>query len=1053
MKSALRDKDYLQKLVILYVEDNEELFKTAVYFLSELCGTLLTARDGTEGLAVYHARHPDLIITDILMPVMDGLVMAAEIRKLDKTVPIIALTALENTDYLMRAINIGFNKYVTKPVNYPHLAEILVEYAHRFRVERQFQESEQRFQQLFDNSADGNLLICDGVFIDCNRTAERMFHVGRHQICGKSCAEFSPEFQPDGSVSREAMAEHSARAVLQGSTSFEWVHERSDGSCIWTDISLSAITMQGKQILFSSLRDITKRKQLEFKIKSITDTVSDAIIILGDHGEIEFVNPAAVDVFGYETQEMLGKNLHNLLTPPRYHAESSDALALFKINGTGQAMGKTLELAALRKDGQEIIIELTLSANQQEGEWYAIGVIRNITERHRSVEELKRAHEEILKTNNILDGILENMSDWAWEVDAQGRYTFCSDHVIDHLGYTPQELLGKSPFDLMSPEESARVSLLFSDIWRAKSGFNDLENWNISKDGQLVLLSSNGVPILAENGDLIGYRGVDKNITTIHFYEIKLRKLSRAIDQCTVAVIITDCDGIVEFVNPYFTATCGYSAEEAIGSSLRILKSGLTPPETYEKLWSTIKSGQTWEGELINKHKDGSLFNEQAIISPIRDEQGNISHFVAIKEDVTARHRMAADLLRAKEQAEEGSRAKSEFLATISHEMRTPMNGVIGMIQILLDTELTEDQREYVDISRKCSDHMMSIIEDIFDYSDIKKFKLNQKVVGFNLRTLVLDTIQMQSGAAQEKGLQLTYAINPEVPFRLKGDPKLLCQIITNLLSNAIKFTAFGQIEVSVRVQIDQMGVVVLRFEVKDTGIGIADVALQRVFEPFTQGDSSSTRRYEGMGMGLAICRHIAYLMGGDIGVSSEEGVGSTFWFSAMFERDVETEEIDNPEQSVTTGEISLAVPSVQPPVTAVPVVTPVSSAVRILLVEDNVINQKVALNLLSKIGYNTDVVENGLAAVNALRSVNYDLVLMDCLMPVMGGLEATGVIRDPASAVINHRVPIVAVTANVLDNDRECCLNAGMDDYLSKPLKKDILNNTLEKWLKQNVE
>ncbi len=928
MKRVLRDRDYLRTLVVLYVEDNEELFNTAVHFLSELCSTLLTARDGSEGLVAYHARRPDIIITDILMPVMDGLVMAEEIRKLDKTVPIIALTALENSSYLMRAINIGINKYVTKPVNFPHLTDILVEYAHRFRVESQFQESEQRFQQLFDNSADGNLLICDGVFIDCNRTAERMFQVGRYQICGQRSDVFLPEFQPDGKSSRETMAEYCAEAVLLGSTSFEWVHERADGSRFWTDISLSAITMQGKQILFSSLRDITERRRGE--------------------------------------------------------------------------------------------------------------------------EELKRAHEEIRKTNNILDGILENMSDWAWEVDAQGRYTFCSDHVTTHLGYTPEELLGKTPFDIMVPEEAKRVSLLFDEICRTKSVCNNLENWNISKDGRPVLLSTNGVPILDNRGDLIGYRGVDRDITTLHQYEIKLRKLSRAIDQCTVTVVITDCNGIIEFVNPHFTASSGYSAEDAIGNSPRLLKSGLTPPETYEELWSTVKAGQTWEGEFVNKHKNGTLFYEQAIISPIRDDRGVITHFVAIKEDVTERHRMASELLRAKEQAEEGSRVKSEFLATISHEMRTPMNGVIGMIQILLETELTEEQREYVEISRKCSDHMMNIIEDIFDYSDIEKFKLNQKVVDFNLRTLISDTIQMQSVTAQDKGLGLKYDIGADVPLRLIGDPKLLCQILSNLLSNAIKFTKIGHIEVNVRVQIDQMGLVVLHFEVKDTGIGIADSVIKRVFEPFTQGDGSMTRKYEGVGMGLAICRHIAYLMGGDIGVNSVEGGGSTFWFTAMFERQSDNIGSDVPEK------IAAIVEAVSVSHQAIPLEkvgkapVPVTSAARILLVEDNVINQKIALNLLNKIGYSADVVENGLAAVRVLETINYDLVLMDCLMPVMDGLEATGVIRDPNSPVCNHRVPIIAVTANVLDNDRECCLNAGMDDYLSKPLKKDVLSETLDRWLKR---
>ncbi len=532
-----------------------------------------------------------------------------------------------------------------------------------------------------------------------------------------------------------------------------------------------------------------------------------------------------------------------------------------------------------------------------------------------------------------------------------------------------------------------------------------------------------------------------------------IRKLSRAIDQSTVTVVITDADGVIEFVNPYFTEVCGYSSEEVLGQSTRLLRSGLTPLRTYQELWATIKSGNTWEGEFVNRHKSGRFFNEQAVVSPIRDEHGVITHFVAIKEDITQRKKMEAELLLAKEQAEAGNRSKSEFLATISHEIRTPMNGIVGVTQILLESDLSEEQREFVEIAQKCGDQMMGIIDDIFDYSDIEKFKMTQKVVPFNLGVILSDALQMQMVAAQEKGLATRQQIAADVPLYLNGDPKLLCQIITNLLSNAIKFTHKGEINATVVVQMDQMGVVVLRFEVIDTGIGMAESTCSKVFEPFTQLDGSATRRYEGLGMGLAICRQIAYLMGGDIGVESKEGSGSTFWFTAMFEKQPEDAAGGASARSDRTPG-STGKPENDTPEVAAPDGPCEKSSLetsrgnRILLAEDNAINRKVALNLLGKLGYSADVAEDGEEAVTALETGDYDLVLMDCLMPKMDGLAATAVIRDPASQVRNHNVPIIAVTANVLDNDREQCLKAGMNDYIPKPLKKDVLNNALTRWL-----
>jgi len=634
-------------------------------------------------------------------------------------------------------------------------------------------------------------------------------------------------------------------------------------------------------------------------------------------------------------------------------------------------------------------------------------------------------------------------------------------------------------------------------------------------------------------------------------------------------ISISDPANRFVFVNQAFLSAYGYSRDEVIGQSPALI-SGAIAAEVRQQIWEATQAGG-WAGELLNRRRDGSEFPVALTTSPVCDEEGRILAYLGVARDVSEGRRAAQALGEAREQALAASRAKSDFLASMSHEIRTPMNGVIGMAGLLLDTELGPQQREFAETIRRSAESLLTVINDILDFSKIEAGKLVIEPVPFDLHSVLADALELLAGSARDKGLELVLRCAPQAPRHVVGDPGRIRQVLVNLVGNAVKFTPEGHVLVELRADGQDSQATSLRVVVEDTGIGIPADKLARIFDPFSQADSSTTRRYGGTGLGLAITKKLVDLMGGQISVTSRPGLGSTFSFALRLplqakaaapagaaalrglralvvddhelSRRVLEEQLESfgmraaasgsgeealqtlrsawqagdpfaialvdlrqperagealaravtadpdlrgtvqvrlrPAQSrpVTGGEAGFTA-SLTKPVRPSRLLDTLASAwaaragapaadaarpvvadrprslpgaglghpLRALVVEDHVVNQRVTALMLQKLGCRVDVAANGREALELLAALPYDVVLMDCEMPEMDGFEATTEIRRREAG--GRRLPVLAMTAHALQGARERCLEAGMDDYMAKPVSPEALEAALRRWL-----
>ncbi len=611
------------------------------------------------------------------------------------------------------------------------------------------------------------------------------------------------------------------------------------------------------------------------------------------------------------------------------------------------------------------------------------------------------------------------------------------------------------------------LMILFSSLDMAEEVaefFGDAESWEAD---ELLLGAALGVLGLA----VFAFRRwaeSRRDLAERRWVEREQRKLTVAVERSPATVVITDTEGTIQYVNPQFSKTSGYTTEEAVGQNPRILKSGDMSAESYRRMWETILAGRVWRGEFCNTKKSGERYWESASIAPVRNARGKITHFLAVKEDITrhkradAQRRRQAELLadtnrelterrreleaqrhalieanaglaEARANADAANQAKSEFLANMSHEIRTPLNAILGFSDLLRkegDGGDESERRDWIGTIHGSGEHLLALINDILDLSKIEAGQMEVEHIRCSPQLMVSEVASMLRPRAEEKHISLEVSFGSPLPAAIQSDPTRFRQLLTNLVGNAIKFTTTGGVRICTDL-VDAGEDPMLVVDVIDTGAGIPANKLDDVFEPFVQADASTTREYGGTGLGLAISKCTAEALGGGLTVTSAEGVGSVFTFA------IET----GPLEGVITESLAEAEPrSDRKPRS--------TQDARVLVVDDGEINRELIRLILDQAGIDVTTAENGQVAIELAMRDPFDLILMDMQMPVMDGYAATSVLR-PRGA----KMPIIALTANAMRGEEAKCVAAGCSGYLSKPVDANRLLEMLDEAIQGGVK
>ena len=867
-------------------------------------------------------------------------------------------------------------------------------------------KSEEKFSAAFNRSPVMKVIstLEEGRLLEVNDTLCQMLGYTKEELIGKTSIEVGifKDIESRGMIKKNLMQ----NGFIEN---FEMEMKRKDGSILIGLYYGTAITIDGEKCLISVIEDITESKKAQDIIRdneqylsTMWNSLQAGIAVIDpDTFKIVDVNPATLRILNLKREDIIGHSCNEYICMNecdncpviKQGKNVSNVETFFKdFNGNLIPILKTVELVNLK--GKQYLLENFID-----------------------ITKLSEAQKKLRQSEQRFRDVVMNMADWLWEVDANGVYTYCSEKVYDVLGYTAQELIGKPFTSILSPEKRDEVLKSFQKSISEKESIRDFENKNIRKDGREIIVETSGTVIIDAGGKILGYRGVNKDVTEKKRIEESIRQLSRAVEQSPTCIVIADTNGAIEYVNPKFTILTGYTPEEAKGQNPRILKAGDLPNDHYKELWETITKGSEWRGELHNKKKNGELYWEFASISPIKNPEGVTAHFLAVKEDITYRKKLEAALQESQQDLLRASKVKDEFLSITSHDLKSPLGIVKTSMSLLMEEDnLSPSIKEYANLAMRQANKGLKLIADLLDLKKLETGDVRLETTRFMFSKLANEVIQDFKQSYDAAGVSLLNL--SEQDYEISADYNKIGQVISNLLGNAIKYTSSGgtvNISTSLIQKEDSNNSIgdYLKISISDTGSGISSNKLDKIFGKYEQ--ASNKDKKTGTGIGLSIAKFICKLHRGDIWVESELGKGSTFSFILPF--NTELREMYNESETMLPY--------------------------KILIVDDMEDQRFIARSILKKSNFSCDEASNWKEALDKIRTDKISLVLLDVEMPEINGYELLEIIRREKTPA---ELPVIMYSSKSMDND--LCLKLGVYSFVKKEDAAIVLVDNIKKTL-----
>ncbi|WP_162551206.1 PAS domain S-box protein [Paenibacillus tepidiphilus] len=796
--------------------------------------------------------------------------------------------------------------------------------------------------------------------------------------------------------------------------------------------------------LVGMMQDITERRRMEEQLRESERNyrlMSENSLDLISRHAVEnsiflYCSPASRWLLGYEPEEMIGTSAYDYLHPDDLHKMQQTM-----VQSEQARFIPPVSFRYRRKDGTYIWFETNSRYIFDEQ-----GKIVEIIAVGRDISERKEIESRLQESQQRYKSLFEYNPSAVYSMNLQGDYLTCNANLEKLSGYSAEELLGHYYGPLVHDKDVAKTHHHFTLATQGEPQSYDLTL--IHKDGHLVEINTVNIPIIVDK-QVVGVYGISRDITERIRYTEQIEKLSNdytlILNAVSEGIFGVDTEGRVQFINPAGAQMLGFPYDEIMGHPYlehfqQTTLSGAQYRPDESPLLQAVHLGESLKSkDAVLWRKDGSSFLAEYQVTPLFDKGERVGAVIVFR-DITNEQ----EIIRAKELAEQADQAKSEFLAIMSHELRTPMNGIMGMTDLLAETELDDEQRSYTEIISQSSASLLYILNEILDFSKIEAGKMTLVHEPVSVEEVLDHVTDLFLSRAGEKNIELVRQMAPNVPELIMGDGSRLRQVLVNLVSNAVKFTEQGRVLIDVGTQYcPNAHKLTLKFNVRDTGIGIPLEKQPLLFQSFSQLHPAINRKYGGTGLGLAICKRLVELMGGAIGVESKEGEGSNFFFTLPMDIDFD------PEDPPLEHEDAPAAPEKKPEGRELLLPdgsgTPIGKygQLRILVAEDHPVNQKLLLAILEKRGYHADLAVNGIEALEAVTQRRYDLVFMDVQMPVMSGLTAAARINERLQG--NERPHIVAVTAYARNEDRERCMAVGMNDFISKPILSSEIDRVLQ--------